>query len=469
MPPKSATALHFSRVPAGPPLGLPLFLVPQARLICSSLSKLLPPKGIGSPQIAHPTLGMGRLCDFCMEQRSVVYCRSDAASLCLSCDRNIHSANALSRRHSRTLLCDRCTTQPAIVRCIEENASLCQNCDWNGHDGLALTSEHKRQTINCYSGCPSATEFSRIWSFFEFPDMEEPDFEKGLMTINENSVTNCWGPPEDSSTANLGSTGKMNDIKAVEKANPWVESSSASGLNAMSCSANRPAGSMDSTTPKTSCPRTDDVDFCKDDFYEGFTMGDVDMTFENYEELFGASHNQTGDLFDDAGIDSFFDMKENSATNSICHGESAEEVKQTQATCGNAVSADPAMSNPEGNADSSLALPGRQVQSTLSFSFSGVTGESSAGEYQDCGMSGMLLTGEPSCYHAGPGSSSLPTSNRESALIRYKEKKKTRKFEKKIRYASRKARADVRRRVKGRFVKAGEAYDYDPLSETRSC
>lgn len=57
MPPKSATALHFSRVPAGPPLGLPLFLVPQARLICSSLSKLLPPKGIGSPQIAHPTLG----------------------------------------------------------------------------------------------------------------------------------------------------------------------------------------------------------------------------------------------------------------------------------------------------------------------------------------------------------------------------------------------------------------------------
>lgn len=37
-----------------------------------------------------------------------------------------------------------------------------------------------------------------------------------------------------------------------------------------------------------------------------------------------------------------------------------------------------------------------------------------------------------------------------------------------MRYASRKARADVRRRVKGRFVKAGDAYDYDPLNETRS-
>ena len=42
------------------------------------------------------------------------------------------------------------------------------------------------------------------------------------------------------------------------------------------------------------------------------------------------------------------------------------------------------------------------------------------------------------------------------------------RFEKKVRYASRKARADVRKRVKGRFVKAGEAYDYDPLSPARS-
>ena len=42
------------------------------------------------------------------------------------------------------------------------------------------------------------------------------------------------------------------------------------------------------------------------------------------------------------------------------------------------------------------------------------------------------------------------------------------RFDKKIRYASRKARADVRKRVKGRFVKAGEAYNYDPLCQTRS-
>ncbi|KAI7727848.1 hypothetical protein M8C21_013783 [Ambrosia artemisiifolia] len=43
--------------------------------------------------------------------------------------------------------------------------------------------------------------------------------------------------------------------------------------------------------------------------------------------------------------------------------------------------------------------------------------------------------------------------NRSNAMLRYKEKKKTRRYQKCIRYESRKARADTRKRVKGRFVK----------------
>jgi CCT motif protein len=42
------------------------------------------------------------------------------------------------------------------------------------------------------------------------------------------------------------------------------------------------------------------------------------------------------------------------------------------------------------------------------------------------------------------------------------------RFEKRVRYASRKTRADGRKRVKGRFIKAGDAYDYDPLNHTSS-
>ncbi|CAI9772313.1 unnamed protein product [Fraxinus pennsylvanica] len=46
--------------------------------------------------------------------------------------------------------------------------------------------------------------------------------------------------------------------------------------------------------------------------------------------------------------------------------------------------------------------------------------------------------------------------DREAKVLRYKEKRKNRKFEKTIRYASRKAYAETRPRIKGRFAKRSE-------------
>ncbi|KAJ6790592.1 zinc finger protein CONSTANS-LIKE 9-like [Iris pallida] len=413
---------------------------------------------------------MGSLCDFCGEQRSMVYCRSDAARLCLSCDRNVHSANALSSRHSRTLLCDRCFSQPAIARCIEENISLCHNCDWNGHNDSSA-SGHKRQAINCYSGCPSAAELSRIWSFVtEFPQINDSNCEEemGLMSISENYVSTCWGAPGNSSNGDLA----MNDLNNMNKNSPWIGSSSSSAVNAMACSANQQTGSLESTTPKLCGTEMKNPGICKNDFFEDFTVDDVDLTFENYEELFGGSHDNSKQLFDDTEIDdSFFDIKEMSAGNSNCQGEfgaeasSSRHVKSIQPACSNAVSADSMKSNPSNKADPSVCFPARKAYSSVSLSFSGLTGESSAGDHE---MSSVMLTGEPPWFPTGNECSSFPAANRDSAVMRYKEKKKNRKFDKKIRYESRKARADVRRRVKGRFVKAGDAYDYDPLCQTRS-
>ncbi|KAJ0260314.1 Zinc finger protein CONSTANS-LIKE 3 [Hirschfeldia incana] len=47
----------------------------------------------------------------------------------------------------------------------------------------------------------------------------------------------------------------------------------------------------------------------------------------------------------------------------------------------------------------------------------------------------------------------LSPAEREARVLRYREKRKNRKFEKTIRYASRKAYAEVRPRIKGRFAK----------------
>ncbi|XP_062220162.1 zinc finger protein CONSTANS-LIKE 9-like isoform X1 [Phragmites australis] len=402
---------------------------------------------------------MAALCDFCGKQRSMVYCRSDAASLCLSCDRNVHSANALSRRHTRTLLCDRCGSQPAAVRCLEDNASLCQNCDWNGHDAASGATGHKRQAINCYSGCPSSAELSRIWSFvMDIPTVAaELNCEDGIsmMIIDDSAVSNRCGAPNDNRLLEIASTTLMSEPPTGDNLEPLIGSSSGDGINIVPLATDQPAGpvSMTQKVPDT----TVNDKFDDGSIYEDFCVDDADLTFENYKELFGTSHVQTEQLFDDAGIDSYFEMKETPPIGSN------EEPKYMQLDCSNVVSADSAMSKPGARADSSLCIPVRQVRSSLSRSFSGLTGESSAGNHQDCGVSPMLLMGEPPWHSPGP-EGSLAGGSRDSALTRYKEKKKRRKFDKKIRYASRKARADVRKRVKGRFIKAGEAYDYDPLS-----
>ncbi|KAG1326661.1 zinc finger protein CONSTANS-LIKE 2 [Cocos nucifera] len=56
---------------------------------------------------------------------------------------------------------------------------------------------------------------------------------------------------------------------------------------------------------------------------------------------------------------------------------------------------------------------------------------------------------------------------REAKVLRYREKRKTRKFEKTIRYASRKAYAETRPRVKGRFAKRSDVeLEVDQLFST---
>lgn len=56
----------------------------------------------------------------------------------------------------------------------------------------------------------------------------------------------------------------------------------------------------------------------------------------------------------------------------------------------------------------------------------------------------------------GRSSNEAPVMDREARVLRYREKKKNRKFQKTIRYASRKAYAETRPRIKGRFVKRSD-------------
>ncbi|XP_010415435.1 PREDICTED: putative zinc finger protein At1g68190 isoform X2 [Camelina sativa] len=109
---------------------------------------------------------MERVCEFCKAYRAVVYCIADAASLCLTCDAKVHSANSLSGRHLRTVLCDSCKDQPCVVRCFDHRMFLCHGCNDKFHGGGGVSSEHhRRDDVACYTGCPRARDFAVMWGF----------------------------------------------------------------------------------------------------------------------------------------------------------------------------------------------------------------------------------------------------------------------------------------------------------------
>ncbi|KAL0398916.1 UNVERIFIED_CONTAM: Zinc finger protein CONSTANS-LIKE 10 [Sesamum radiatum] len=297
----------------------------------------------------------------------MVYCRSDAACLCLSCDRNIHSANALSKRHLRTLVCEQCHHQPAVVRCMEENVSRCQNCNWSAHAAPSSAMEHKRETINCYSGCPSAAEFSTIWPFFSV----------------------------DLSSCNLEADSMSHEEEYERRAQSQLLS----------------------------------IDYSTEDA----AMDTIASELEQFN-----------------GSESF---------NPLNHKESSSKSETMQQACSKQVSADDSITSCKSDTNICFTEP---AQSTLSLSFLALDHE----DHLDCEGFSMATIEEHPCNIPYPGNQ-FSSAFRDGAVLRYKEKRKSRKFNKKIRYASRKARADVRKRVKGRFVKTGDPYDYDPLDLTR--
>eukprot|EP00257_Ricinus_communis_P014897 XP_015572691.1 zinc finger protein CONSTANS-LIKE 12 [Ricinus communis] len=435
---------------------------------------------------------MEPLCEFCGVVRAVVYCKSDSARLCLHCDGFVHAANSLSRRHPRSLLCDKCNSQPAILRCLDERLSVCQICDWNANANGCSNLGHQHQPLTCYTGRPSLAEFSRIWSsVLEAPSSTNGYDPGGMGPLgclpgNENSITGCLEQRDNESSFGLVTGNKLSEIESCSKFEPWIGQQQPTIVtpdqNCISfCRDQLPVLPDESNMPK-GCSNFKDLG---EDLCEGLNIDDVALNFENNDEIFGCSsqsrnrYQQLGDV----GKDCILMEKNLSVTESNGPIENAIEVSSGHQECitfqspqvaGPASVMQPinggsncSYMNPSCSRSINLGypVPPVQVHSSISLSLSNITGESSAADYQDCGLSPMFLASETR-WDLGMDTS-CPQA-RDKAKMRYNEKKKTRTFSKQIRYASRKARADTRKRVKGRFVKAGENYDYDPLQHEKS-
>nr|GME15482.1 putative zinc finger protein CONSTANS-LIKE 11 [Ipomoea batatas] len=438
---------------------------------------------------------MEPLCEFCGVVRAVVYCKADSAKLCLHCDGCVHSANGLSRRHQRSLICDKCNSQPAMVRCMDDDICICQACDWggNGCSGQA----HRRKMLSAYTGCPSPADFTRMWSSVLEVPVENNNTVPPRLFDNNNASSSSMCVMNNNNNENNGNSNLAPCSVDLNKGNGDQQGFSAglvaSRLNELaSCLKFDPcrinpslmipphqpltpfgrdhAGESSLLNNKGCGNAKNNLELPEGDgICQGVDAVDVSLNLNDYEMFNGLQqgqprYNVNGE---DLGMGCLTTMEKNSGTESSSHVTSSsgrqECIGLEWLPIGSSVNLAPAMNcmlmNPPPsttcNKNNGLRLPtGQQAAHSLS---NITTGDSSVADYQDCGLSPSLLNA------AGDFEVSCSPQARDKAKMRYHEKKKTRTFEKQIRYASRKARADTRRRVKGRFVKAGEEYDYDPL------
>ncbi|XP_022945132.1 putative zinc finger protein At1g68190 isoform X1 [Cucurbita moschata] len=494
---------------------------------------------------------MERSCEFCAALRPIIYCTPDAAHLCLSCDAKVHSANALSSRHLRTLLCESCRSFPSYLQCLDHRMFLCRSCDRALH---VASSQHQKKIIRGYMGCPSAKDFAQLWGFhvnevdkdkfvstsasdtsgvmafdtagrscsriagvarMSYPPHTEAENkmlykgqEKGtsfifqqildlsrLQLIKKNndsplilgdekdgafslrpcasekferSLNQHLHPSEDRGTELQQKDGSLQEQKMISFTQ--LENFPLSspilipfhGESLWHCKS--PAESSQLWSQNMQDLGVCDELVCRDDF----NIPEVDLTFQNFDEIFNSDQDPMGGLFDNKDEsfssiekDMSFDKEDNS------HGKGMKASSGRSTSCifpsdlMDKDSDDPSgeACKPPTSTTTERARPIRPSFSTLSFVNSRMSVDTASTGCPDG------AGGEPSCSspYRRERKQSVPL-NDHAATRGYKENQQSQQQEKQIR---RKGRSLVKKRVKGRYEE-GERYDSNAVAISRS-
>ncbi|XP_022737705.1 zinc finger protein CONSTANS-LIKE 14-like isoform X3 [Durio zibethinus] len=375
-------------------------------------------------------------CGFCNEQIAVLYCRADSAKLCLFCDQHVHSANLLSRKHLRSQICDNCGTEPVSVRCATDSLVLCQECDWDAHGGCSVSATHDRTPVEGFSGCPSALELASAWGY----DLEE----KKLSDQSWNRDYQDLMMPAVESWAYKTSVQEMMV--------PYDSFSYGEMLKKQ----NLGSGKCKQVIYKQL------VDLMKRDFMGGVVADGGGGVGEN---LVSNVESNGSFLARQDVIQPQLQQETQTPFTSLLMMQTQESERVVDGVNvlwnGNLNVQTPQNnpSNPGANqgpaTSESNNIPIARPSSGAAFGKTKCSSSSNDVHF----MQQPFLVKGAQARPAAPNKADLEllAQNRGNAMQRYKEKKKTRRYDKHIRYESRKARADTRKRVKGRFVKAADA------------
>lgn len=363
--------------------------------------------------IMKPRQQQKRLCDYCNDTTALLYCRADSAKLCFACDHEVHSTNQLFSKHTRSLLCDACHASPVSIFCQTEHSVFCQNCDWEKHSLSSLSSTHIRRPIEGFTGCPSGNELMTILGF------EDLGLKKSLFFSEESD--GFMGSELDDSCSDLF----LWDSPAVCIDDLIVSSDSGShfqtlGVPPLPKNRNAACGQH---KEEILCQLRELVRWKPEPY------GNADIDPANILHSLDADPQPPNlNTIGDPGA--FTSFKENLPDWLADYGEAAHQVCFPSTL-------------PRSNFEESCAVPDKELNIIGSASH---VHDDHAAEPQPLTIETLPALPNVVTYE-------LNSQERDSAISRYKEKKKTRRYSKHIRYESRKVRAEGRTRIRGRFAK----------------
>ncbi|XP_031093677.1 zinc finger protein CONSTANS-LIKE 2-like [Ipomoea triloba] len=341
------------------------------------------------------------VCHTCHSVPCSINCRTNSAYLSASSQGCMHATNRETSVHEHMWLCDSCQRAPAVFWGNADAASLCADCDADIHAANPLARRHHRVPL--------------LGTIYGPPDTDHGGGGPVMIT-HAGDATEDDGFMRDAEETTL-------DEEDEDEAASWLL------LNLIPAKNNNSSQGGNNSNGMLYAGKVEDayldlVEYssCQDNQYsddysinhqQQYSVPQKKMKYEGDCVVPGKGKNQL--QYHQHGSFQFLGVEyENSNT-----GYPAS-ISQSVSISSFDVGVVPESTI----TDASFAYP-RPSKGTID-----------------------LLSGPPAQMP-----SQLTPMDREARVLRYREKKKSRKFEKTIRYASRKAYAETRPRIKGRFTK----------------
>ncbi|KAL3631330.1 hypothetical protein CASFOL_024314 [Castilleja foliolosa] len=384
-----------------------------------------------------------RACDNCVRKRARWYCAADDAFLCQSCDSSVHSANPLARRHERVRLK---TSSSSSIKSSQNDEDESRNSTW--HQGFTRKARtprpnkkhNPRPDFNSYEpvpeiNCSEENSYDDEQLLYRVPIFDP--FVTEMCTTSADS--NGLGFPSESKPVLMDDFNMNNflptemdlaefaaDVESLLGNGFENEAFDMAGLGILDCG-------DEEERLKGSRLVKDEGEECEEviNHHHHHHQVDGELNFDYESPVLGEEEDNKGFNVKSGVMMNNFEVSNNNNNNKVCD-DSRKIILRLDYD--GVISAwddqkSPWMTGERPDLDSGECWP----------DCVGI-----CGTMHGYGGTGMMM---------GKHASVMADRGREARVSRYREKRRTRLFSKKIRYEVRKLNAEKRPRMKGRFVK----------------